>query len=166
MRLHTTPDDPSRDGYARRVVPRTSSDTTDSDRTTTSPRTVDEIARIQRLAGNRATCDLMTGGSAGSLRGSGGSPANPRAVQRDPKPTPGTGSAKTPAAPPAPLDYDRDTLTPPAVPPGLTLARIKGELDGMVKKSEITSYAASGVPRGKPAEIFLLALIFAVAKRR
>ena len=133
-----------------------------------------EVVRVQRLAGNRATYQLLlltggppTPGDRPSASRDLAGPSGPtgQAVQRQPRdPAPGA-RTPNPGTPPEPPDYDRDRTVAPPVPAGLTRARITELLDGKVKTRDLTAYAVRGVPRGGPGEIFLLAVIYGLAKR-
>ena len=71
----------------------------------------------------------------------------------------------SPPTPPQPLDYDRDPKNVAPVPAGLTLTDITKQLNDKVRAREITGFSVTGVPRGSRAEIFLLALLFGMARR-
>jgi hypothetical protein len=90
--------------------------------------------------------------------------------QPAPSPSPSPSPARQPAPPPPqaadPLLYDRAVRRQrPLLDPRMTKDDIVRQLTAKVTGGQLASFQVRGVPAGSPSEIFLLAEIFATARR-
>jgi len=90
-----------------------------------------------------------------------------QAVQRQAAPAPAPTPAPAPsAAPPQPLIYDRAVRRPgQPLDRGITKADVTRQLTDKITAGELSRFEVKGVPPGSHAELFLLAEIFATARK-
>jgi hypothetical protein len=121
---------------------------------------VDSILDLQRTVGNHVVRQQLQ--SSGPHRR--GSIA--LSIQRDTPRGGSAGSTTTTATPPRPLDYDRGVHRGALeVPRGVTKASITQGLNDKVKAGALKGFNVKGAPSGSDTEIFLLVLIFQLARQ-